>query len=192
MSHFSCPECGFSFRVRLMAPVHCPRCRVRRGEAIELVPKAVRAPTAMLRRQRVTRALSTAQQKTAMDVAVLGEVQDGREVVRFIAGDGASFGLAAGVSTPLDATFCQRLLDGRMSGIVRNAQTDEAVRDLELTRIAQVGAYIGVTLTALDARLYVLCCLAHEQRPSLSERDLSLLRGLGKAIVGELGAEPAA
>jgi GAF domain-containing protein len=127
-----------------------------------------------------------------MEVAVLGEVSNGHEIVRFMSGDGASFGLSPGVSLPLEVTFCERLLDGRLSGIVRDAENDEVVRDLELTRIARVGAYIGVPLTGLDARLYVLCCLAHEQRPELSERDLALLRALANSIVGELSAAPAA
>ena len=35
-----------------------------------------------------------------MDVAVLGEIRDGREVVRLLAGDGGSFGLAVGASAP--------------------------------------------------------------------------------------------
>jgi GAF domain-containing protein len=128
----------------------------------------------------------------AMDVAVLGEVRDGHEVVRFLSGDGMSFGLEPGVSLPLEVTYCERLLDGRLSGIVRDARSDELVRDLELTRVASVGAYIGVPLTGLDARLYVLCCLAHEQRQELSDGDLAFLRGLGRSILGEIEALPAA
>jgi hypothetical protein len=41
-------------------------------------------------------------------------------------------------------------------------------------------------LTTLDARLYVLCCLGHEQRPALRERDVLFLRGLGETIIREL------
>ena len=37
-----------------------------------------------------------------------------------------------------------------------------------------------------STRLYVLCCLAHEQRPQLGERDVRFLRSLGEAIVAEL------
>ena len=43
-----------------------------------------------------------------MDVAMLGEIQDGREVVRFMAGEAESFGLAVGASVPVEETFCQR------------------------------------------------------------------------------------
>ena len=125
-----------------------------------------------------------------MDVAVLGEIHGGREVVRLLAGDAESFGLAAGGSLPVEETYCQRLLEGRLGNVVPDASSDEFVRDLELTRAARIGAYIGVPLTTLDARLYILCCLAHEQRPALGERDVVFLRGLAETIIRELDATP--
>ena len=133
----------------------------------------------------IAAALELAQVETDMDVAVLGEVREGREVVRSVAGDG-SFGLAPGASMPIEDTYCHRLLTGRLSNVVPDANADDQLRDLQITRAARIGAYIGVPLTTLDARLYVLCCLAHEQRPKLGERDVLFLRGLGEAIVAEL------
>jgi hypothetical protein len=134
----------------------------------------------------ITGALKLAQIETEMDVAVLGEVCDGREVVRYVAGDGGSFGLTPGASMPIEDTYCHRVLTGRLSNAVPDAQTNEQVKDLEITRAARVGAYIGVPLTGLDARLYLLCCLAHEQRPQLGERDVLFLRDLGEALLAAL------
>ena len=136
--------------------------------------------------ERITGALRLAVTETQMDVAVLGEVCEGREVVRYLAGDGGSFGLSPGASMPIEDTYCHRLLTGRLSNVVPDAQGNEQVRDLEITRAARVGAYIGVPLTGLDARLYVLCCLAHERRPQLGERDVLFLRGLGDAVLASL------
>ena len=121
-----------------------------------------------------------------MDVAVLGEVCGGREVVRYLAGNGGSFGLSSGASMPIEDTYCHRLLTGRLSNVVPDAQADMQVRDLAITRAARVGAYIGVPLTGLDARLYVLCCLAHERRPELCGRDVLFLRDLGDAVLANL------
>jgi hypothetical protein len=134
----------------------------------------------------ITGLLKEAHTKTQMDVAILGEVCDGREVVRYLAGDGGSFGLNAGASMPIEDTYCHRLLTGRLSNVVADVQADEQVRDLEITRAAQVGAYIGVPLTGPDARLYVLCCLAHEQRPHLGGRDVRFLRDLGQVVLSTL------
>ena len=120
----------------------------------------------------VVSTLELARAETSMDVAVLGEIHDGREVVRLLAGEAESFGLAIGGSLPVEETFCQRLLEGRLRNVVADAISDERVCDLEATRAAGIGAYIGVPMTTLDARLYILCCLAHEQRPALGERDV--------------------
>jgi len=138
----------------------------------------------------VVSTLELARAEMSMDVAVLGEIHDGREVVRLVAGEAESFGLAVGASVPVEETFCQRLLEGRLGNIVRDAIGDERVRDLEVARGAGIGAYIGVPLTTLDARLYILCCLAHERRPALGERDVLFLRGLGETIIRELDSAP--
>jgi GAF domain-containing protein len=140
--------------------------------------------------KRITEALELAYTETETDVAIVGEVRNGREVVRHLAGDGASFGLRPGASAPIEDTYCHRLLTGRLAKVVPDARTNEQVRDLEATRAGVVGAYIGVPLTGLDARLYVLCCLAHEQRPQLGERDVLFLRDLGQRIASDLGATP--
>ena len=133
----------------------------------------------------IAAALELAQAETGMDVAVLGEIRGGREVVRFVAGDG-SFGLTPGASMMIEDTYCHRLLTGRLSNIVPDTNADDQLRELPITHAAPVGAYIGVPLTTIDARLYVLCCLAHERRPQLSKRDVLFLRGLAETIVAEL------
>ncbi len=147
------------------------------------------APTAAVadaRASALAAALALAREETAMDVAALGEIRDGREIVRSLAGDGASFGLKLGASLPIHDTYCERLLQGRISSIVGNAQADQRVNDLRLTRQARIGAYIGVPISTQDARLYVLCCLAHEQRPELCERDVLFMRGLAATIIDAL------
>jgi GAF domain len=137
-------------------------------------------------RDRITVTLRLALTETQMDVAVLGEICKGQEVVRYLAGDGGSFGLTPGASTPIEDTYCHRLLTGRLSNVVPDAQANEQVRHLDITHAARLRAYIGVPLTGLDARLYVLCCLAHEQRPQLGERDVHFLRDLGNAVLANL------
>ena len=139
----------------------------------------------------VVSTLELARAEMSMDVAVLGEIHDGREVVRLVAGEAESFGLAVDASVPVEETFCRRLLEGRLGNVVRDAISDERVRDLEVARGAGIGAYIGVPLTTLDARLYILCCLARERRPALGERDVLFLRGLGETIIRELDSTPA-
>ncbi|MHB8691538.1 MAG: GAF domain-containing protein [Solirubrobacteraceae bacterium] len=140
----------------------------------------------------IASALELARTETEMDVAVLGEIRDGYETARQLAGDVQSFGLKLGEPIPIEETYCQHLLEGRLRNIVTDTRANEYVRDLTVTRAARIGAYIGVPLRTLNARLYILCCLAHEQRPSLSRRDVVFLRGLAETIAVELDAAQAA
>ncbi len=132
--------------------------------------------------------LAQAQRMTGMDVALLGEIRDGREVVAATAGDARSFGLSPGVSVGLEETYCHLLLQGRLPNIVSDARSHELVRDLALTRTARVGAYIGVPLTTREAQLFVLCCLAHERRPDLNGVHVDALRRLAQSIGRQLSS----
>jgi GAF domain-containing protein len=119
-----------------------------------------------------------------MDSALVSEIADGREQVRWAAGGGGY----DGVSIPLSGTICQRLLDGRIATIVADAAAEPALRDLPSVRDGSIAAYIGVPFTTADARAYVLCCLAQETRPDLGESDVRFLRGLAESIRSLLSA----
>jgi GAF domain-containing protein len=133
--------------------------------------------------EELTAALTLAREQLEMDVAFLGEVEDGREVVRTSSGDADSFGLAQGTSVDLSATYCQHVLEGRLDGAVPDATREPLTAGLEITARASIGSYIGVPLRARNARLYMLCCLAHESRPALGEADLRFMRGVGETVL---------
>jgi hypothetical protein len=91
----------------------------------------------------VVSTLELGRAETSMDVAMLGEIDDGREVVRILAGDAESFGLAIGASLPVQETYRQRLLEGRLGNVVPDASSDKLVCDLDLTRAARIGHTSG-------------------------------------------------
>jgi GAF domain-containing protein len=96
-----------------------------------------------------------------------------------------------GASAPLHDTICQRLLDGTVDSIVRDTSGDERTRDLPVVRQAGLAAYIGVPLTASAVRSYVLCCLAREVRPDLTDADVRFLRALIESLRPAIEAVPA-
>src|SRR3954469_15263626 len=118
-----------------------------------------------------------------MDAALLTEVVDGHEVVLAAVGNGRIPGVVSGANAPLRDTICQRLLDGTIDAIVRDTAGDTRTRDLPAVRTAGLGAYIGVPLgEAVAARRYVLCCLAGEARPDLTDADVRFLHGLVESL----------
>ena len=131
--------------------------------------------------------LALARTELGMDIAFVSEVTDGHEVLRAFDGAGEPFAMAEGVAMPLEDTYCQRVLDGVIGNVVQDAKHDERVRHLPGTRM--IGAYIGVPLR-VSARLYMLCCLAGEARPSLDEADVRFLLGLRETAARGLATAP--
>lgn len=122
------------------------------------------------------------------DVAVLTEISDGRETGRRAAGEWPDVDSFEGAWSPLEDTICQGMLEGRIGNYVRDAQGDHRVNHLPMVRQLGIGAYLGVPIRLDDVRLYVLCCLDRESRPSLGEREVRLLSGLAESVRVELGS----
>lgn len=182
MPYQTCPQCGL--RTYTVSGEECPRCGT---------PLAGRRATARWGAWRpqlaeeephgaVERVLAVARRELRMDVAMLSEVREGREVILWAVGGERFPAVVPGASAPLRDTICQRLLDGTIDSVVSDIAHDPRVRDLPGVRGNGLGAYIGVPLSGAAARRYILCCLASEARPDLSERDVRFLRGLVESI----------
>ncbi len=117
-----------------------------------------------------------------MDAALVSEVRDDREVVRWAVGGGRVPRAQPGQSAPLEDTICRRLLDGTIGNLVPDAEADPHVRDVPAVRTGPIRAYIGVPMTSASARRYVLCCLAGEARPDLGAADVRFLYGLVESL----------
>jgi putative nucleotidyltransferase with HDIG domain len=138
----------------------------------------------------VEQVLDAAREMLGMEVAFVAEFVDGRLVFRAVGGDAESFGWSEGASVPLEGTYWKDLVEGRLSGVVPDAGSDERVRDLDITREAGIGACVGVPLRFSDGRLYgVLCAMSHSPAPSLEERDARFLWALGRLVAEQLERE---
>jgi GAF domain-containing protein/ribosomal protein L37E len=180
MPYESCPQCGL--RTYYVSGEECPRCGTPLGDRPRAGARVLEWRSDDAPQGAVERVLAVARRELKMDVALLSEVREGREVVLWAVGNGRIPAFVAGAAAPLRDTICQRLLDGKVDSIVHDAGADPRVRDLPVVRGTGVGAYIGVPLTGAAARRYVLCCLAREARPDLSDGDVRFLRGLLESL----------
>lgn len=195
MPYVRCPSCeltsyvarahaGFAECPRCGAPLRPPRRRFER-EATLALDRAAFFDDGILR------ALALARTQLGMDLAMVGELTGDRELLRWVSGDAASFGLRPGGAIEEEGSYCRRLADGTLPGVVPDTQAEPAVRDLPMTRNGRIGSYMGVVLEPFDARLFVLCCLAHEPRPTLDDADMRFLVGLGETVMATLEASHA-
>jgi transcriptional regulator with GAF, ATPase, and Fis domain len=101
-----------------------------------------------------------------MDVAFVSQFSEDQLVFRAIEGDAESFGWQEGESSPIDESYCKRVLDGRIPQVVPDAKDEDATKDLRVTSEADIGSYCAVPLVLSEGRLYgTLCCLSHESDP---------------------------
>jgi hypothetical protein len=119
--------------------------------------------------------LAMACRELRVDAALLSEIRNGREHVRWGAGETGM----VGSSFPLADTVCARLLDGRIGNVVADTTIEDALAGLTN---GSIRAYIGVPFETEDLRAYVLCCLARESRPDLGEADVRFLQGVAESL----------
>jgi GAF domain-containing protein len=98
-----------------------------------------------------------------------------------------SFRWREGKSFPLDASYCKRVLDGRIPNTVPDAKDEDWTKDLRVTGEADIGSYVAIPLVLSDGRLYgTLCCVSHTPDPWLRERDLRLMERIARELVERL------
>jgi GAF domain-containing protein len=175
-----CANCGVLGYRPPAANAACPECGVSLAEVADAAMERADSD------DRVDVLIHLTRDLLQTDVALLTEVKDGREIARRAAGQWPPLESLAGMSLPLDETFCQRMLDGRIGNYVQDANVDDRVSDLAMARELGVRAWIGVPIELSDMRLYVLCCLARESRPSIGVRDVRMLLGLAESVRTEL------
>lgn len=134
--------------------------------------------------------LSVFREAFEMDVAFISEFVGEDQVFRVLEGERETFGIEEGTSLPLEGSICQRVVDGRVPNAIPDTRADERVKDLDITRAADVGSYVGFPLRLSDGRLYgTLCCASHSPDPWLRDRDLRLVRDLADRATARLERE---
>lgn len=110
-----------------------------------------------------------------MDVVFVSEFINGKRVFRFVDTRGHAAELRAGDSNPLEETFCQRIVDGRLPSLIRNTASlpAGAVPPLPF----RIGAHLSTPVMLNDGSAYgTLCCFSEAPNMTLQEDDLRTLQ----------------
>jgi len=112
-----------------------------------------------------------------MDVAFISEFRDESRIFRYLDGNFVPLQLEVGAGDPLDESYCQRVLDGRLPELIQDAASLPEAQAMPATKAWPVGAHLSVPLRFSDGRLYgTFCCFSTTPDKSLDERDLKTLR----------------
>ncbi|MGE5384251.1 MAG: EAL domain-containing protein [Betaproteobacteria bacterium] len=122
-------------------------------------------------------ALHAIRQHFAMEVAFVSEFSQGRRIFRYVDAAADRQIIKIGDSNPLDESYCVRVVDGRLPGLIPDACQLPAALELPVTTALPVGAHLSVPIHLRDGRVYgTFCCFSTRPDPSLRERDLAMMQ----------------
>lgn len=116
-----------------------------------------------------------------MDVGFVSEFSNGRRVFRHVESADGKQCIDVGSSDPLDQSYCHWVVEGRLPQLIRDPADHPFARSLPATKAVPVGAHLSVPIRLRDGRVYgTFCCFSMAPDPSLTERDLSVLRAFAQ------------
>lgn len=131
----------------------------------------------------IARAMEAARELTGMELAYVAEFLDGAQHLRAMNGDNTPFGMEVGVGLALEETVCQRMVDGRLPGLIPDTAANPITATLDVVHEKHIGGYVGVPLRLPDGRLYgSFCCISHEAEPELNARHEDFLRMFARLV----------
>lgn len=137
---------------------------------------------------RITDVLLTLRRQLRMDVVFVSEFVDGQRVFRFVHG-GEPLGIRAGDAAPLEQSYCQRVVEGRMPELVTDARPLVARGELPDAGIP-VGAHLSTPVVLADGSVYgTVCCFSTSAQPDLQGSALACLRQCARLVARKVELE---
>jgi hypothetical protein len=136
----------------------------------------------------VNETLRMMRDKFAMDVVFVSEFSGGKRVLRYVDHGGRGSALPAGTSDPLEASFCQRIVDGRLPELIRDVAALPANADVPPLPF-RIGAHMSTPIVLDDGSTYgTLCCFSEAANQLLRDSDLQMLRHTARLVAKKIGA----
>ncbi len=121
--------------------------------------------------------VQTIRQHLGMDVAFLSRFHDGnREMLHVDKSDSCGVFLNEGHKDRSEVTYCQLIAEEKLPQIIPDTSKNDITKALAVTKVLNIGSYIGVPIYLSDDSIYgTLCCFSEKADESLSAKDLSIL-----------------
>lgn len=125
-----------------------------------------------------------------MEVAFVSEFSGGRRHFRYVDSSLEHPPIAVGDSEPLEESYCQRVVDGRLPELIQDASSVPAAMELPVTTALPVGAHLSVPIRLGNGQIYgTFCCFSTRPDFTLGNRDLSLMRLFANFASRQIGRE---
>ena len=139
----------------------------------------------------VPEVLKLLRERMNMDVVFVSEFVDGQRVFRHVANPPGQEVLPVGGGDPLEESWCQRVVDGRMPEMVMDTATHPATA--QLPRPFPIGTHLSTPIVMENGDIYgTLCCFSYGVNAKTSERDLQNLRYTAQLTARKIERDQAA
>lgn len=127
--------------------------------------------------QAVPEVLKLLRDRMQMDVVFVAEFVEGRRVFRYVDASAERQLFGPGDSDPLEETWCQRVVDGRMPPRIQNALLDPASAALAAKLPFPIGTHLSAPIVLRDGGVYgTLCCFSYSPVDDPDPNDMKRLR----------------
>jgi len=131
---------------------------------------------------RIERALGLLLEELGMDVAFVGELDDGARVVTHTANAAGVPPVPVGLTHPVQETLCHLFITGMAGPIVSDVRAHGELTEHPHTALFGVGAYAGVPLLVGGTVIGALCCAASSPVQVIHERDITTLQTVAEYV----------
>ena len=123
-----------------------------------------------------------------MDIAFVSEFSEGQRFIRRVDQAADSTGMIhEGMSNPLEETYCQRVVDGRLPLAIPDTQLLPEAKNLDITETLNIRAYLAAPIALSNGQIFgTLCCISHRPRTALGNRQTDALRIIAERVAIEL------
>jgi EAL domain-containing protein (putative c-di-GMP-specific phosphodiesterase class I) len=137
----------------------------------------------------ISKVLHTVRRHLGMDVAFVSEFRENDRVFRHVDADEPA-PLQVGDVLPMDAGYCQHVVEGRLPELIPDTADVPLACGLPETRAVPIGSHLSVPIVLDDGRTYgTLCCFGFEADPTLSQRDLQMMRAFAELMADRIGSD---
>lgn len=140
----------------------------------------------------VTEALCLFRQHLDMDVVFVSQLRHNRRTFRVVeTKPGGVTVVQAGQSDPVEESWCQYVVTGRLPQLMADARPFIERGDTPPTSIP-IGTHLSTPILLKDGSVYgTLCCFSHEVDERIGEKDLHRLRAMARVLAQKLNASAA-
>ena len=134
----------------------------------------------------VTEVLALLRDRLKMDVVFVSEFVGDERVFRYVDAPTDRPMMSPGDSNPLEETWCQRVVDGRIPELIPDVQTFPGKAQLPAAPF-EIGTYMSTPVRLDDGHVYgTLCCISFSPHEALQQRDLKNLKSVAMLVARKI------